>query len=79
MVVNISDVSPANPNRGWMEFVVEWNLIYRGRETMNALAPDDRGAFETQIKEDPTGVNLFLEIRKRPGPHDRRRQQGDAA
>jgi len=65
----ITNVSPANPSRAWMEFVVEWNLIYRDRDAMADLAPRERGLLEMQVGEDPTGVNLFLEIRKCQSAH----------
>lgn len=61
----VTNVSNANPSRAWMEFVLEWNLIYRDDEAMMEIAPLNEGLFETELTRDPTGVNLFLEIRKR--------------
>ena len=47
-----------------MEYVVEWNLVYRSDWEMLDLIPLDGTVMETQLKRDATGVNLFLEIRK---------------
>ena len=60
----VTNVSTANPSRAWMEFVVEWNLIYRDKKAMKEIAPLNGGQLDTDLKQDETGVNLFLEIRK---------------
>ncbi len=58
-----TNVSRSNPSRRWMEFVVEWNLVYRNeREFLDLVAPERRGS--ASVRSDSTGVNLFLEIRK---------------
>lgn len=61
----VTNVSDQNPSRAWMEFVLEWNLIYRDDSAMMEIAPLNGGQFETELNRDETGVNLFLEIRKR--------------
>lgn len=61
----VTNVSTNNPSRAWMEFVLEWNLIYRDDAAMMEIAPLNGGQFDTELKRDPTGVNLFLEVRKR--------------
>jgi extracellular factor (EF) 3-hydroxypalmitic acid methyl ester biosynthesis protein len=61
----VTNVSNINPSRAFMEFVVEWNLIYRDDSAMMEIAPLNGGQFESTLKKDETGVNLFLEIRKR--------------
>ena len=61
----VTNVSDSNPSRAWMEFVLEWNLIYRDDAAMMEIAPLNGGQFETELKRDITGVNLFLEVRKR--------------
>ena len=64
MVTNVSDT---NPSRAWMEYVLEWNLIYRDDSAMMEIAPLNGGQFETVLNRDETGVNLFLEVRKKDG------------
>jgi extracellular factor (EF) 3-hydroxypalmitic acid methyl ester biosynthesis protein len=59
-----TNVAAVNPNKAWMEFIQEWNLIYRGDDEMMALTPKSNTPLETSLKRDPTGVNLFLEVRK---------------
>jgi extracellular factor (EF) 3-hydroxypalmitic acid methyl ester biosynthesis protein len=61
----VTNVSSENPSRAWMEFVLEWNLIYRDDTAMMEIAPLNGGQFETELRKDVTGVNLFLEVRKR--------------
>jgi hypothetical protein len=58
-----TNVSRENPSRRWMEFVVEWNLNYRNEEEFLALVALEQREL-AQVRSDPTGVNLFLEIRK---------------
>ncbi|MBK1829207.1 class I SAM-dependent methyltransferase [Verrucomicrobiaceae bacterium R5-34] len=59
-----TNVASTNPRIGWMEYVVEWNLIYRNDWEMLDLIPLDGTILQTDLKRDATGVNLFLEIRK---------------
>ncbi|BDS06036.1 hypothetical protein NT6N_10760 [Oceaniferula spumae] len=59
-----TNVASTNPRIGWMEYVVEWNLVYRNDWEMLDLIPLDGTILQTDLKRDPTGVNLFLEIRK---------------
>jgi extracellular factor (EF) 3-hydroxypalmitic acid methyl ester biosynthesis protein len=61
-LVIVTNVSDTNPSKAWMEYLVEWNLIYRGRPEMEDLVPDRFPVKSTNISEDVTGVNLFLEI-----------------
>jgi len=60
-LVIVTNVSDTNPSKAWMEYLVEWNLIYRGRKEMEDLVPDVP-IKNTAILADKTGVNLFLEI-----------------
>jgi len=60
-LVIVTNVSDSNPSKAWMEYLVEWNLIYRGRKDMQDLVPDVP-IKNTAILSDKTGVNLFLEI-----------------
>ena len=61
-MVVVTNVSDDNPRKLFMEYLVEWNLIYRGRREMEDLVPRGKEFARTDLKEDPTGVNLFLEI-----------------
>ena len=61
-IVIVTNVAASNPRKAWMEYVMEWNLIYRGEEEMNDLVPDGLNLKGTTVQADSTGVNLFLEI-----------------
>lgn len=56
-----TNVHPVNPVRQFIEHLLEWNLIYRDEADMKALAPEGAPA---EVVTEPTGVNVFLEIRK---------------
>ena len=63
MIGNFSDT---NPDRPYMEVLMEWDLYHRSEEKMILLAT------ECQIQEDQIrigkeeeGVNLFLHIKKK--------------
>lgn len=58
-----TNVHPRCPVRFFIEHFLEWYLIYRDNEQMMSLAPRDGQAC---ITDDPTRVNIFLEVRK-PG------------
>lgn len=60
----ITNVSVENPSQGVMEYIMEWNLIYRDEASMKDLVPDSVSPRDCEMKKDPTGVNYFLEIRK---------------
>jgi extracellular factor (EF) 3-hydroxypalmitic acid methyl ester biosynthesis protein len=61
-VIIVTNVATRNPRKAWMEYVMEWNLIYRDEKEMLDLVPEGIKARETKVGADPTGVNLFLEI-----------------
>ena len=63
-LVLATNVDPSNPIRQFMEHVMEWNLIHRGKQQMLKLAP--AGA-PTQVFTDDTGTNVFLEVRRPEG------------
>jgi extracellular factor (EF) 3-hydroxypalmitic acid methyl ester biosynthesis protein len=62
--VLVSNVDASNPSRGWMEYVVDWNLIYRDAQQMAALLPERVSKDAIRIVAEPTSVNIFAEIRK---------------
>lgn len=60
--VIVTNVAANNPRKAWMEYVMEWNLIYRDNTEMEDLIPDTSPIVSSSVKADSTGVNLFLEI-----------------
>lgn len=60
--VIVTNVAASNPRKAWMEYVMEWNLIYRNNAEMEDLIPDNSPVTSSTVKADSTGVNLFLEI-----------------
>jgi extracellular factor (EF) 3-hydroxypalmitic acid methyl ester biosynthesis protein len=60
--VIVTNVAASNPRKAWMEYVMEWNLIYRDDAEMKNLVPDNLPVKSHSVKADSTGVNLFLEI-----------------
>lgn len=61
-IVIVTNVAQSNPRKAWMEYVMEWNLIYRDENDMNDLVPEQLDLKGTSVVADSTGVNLFLEI-----------------
>jgi len=62
-MVLVTNVHSDNPNRLYMEHLLEWHLYHRNDAQMLSLAPGDVPA---RTVRDQTGVNIFLEITK-PG------------
>ena len=59
----IANMFDAKPFRHFIEFILDWNLIYRDTRGMWAICPPEAVA-RTQVIAEPTGVNLFLQIRQ---------------
>ncbi len=59
-----TNVDLSNPSRNWMEYVLEWHLVYRDKEQFTKIAPDKAPPGTVEVKADQTGVNIFLEVRK---------------
>ena len=59
-----TNVDTSNPSRLWMEYVVEWHLVYRNKEQFLRIAPETAPPGSITVKADSTGVNIFLEVRK---------------
>ena len=59
-----TNVSKSNPARNWMEYVLDWYLIYRDSEQMRALKPDAAPADNTRVIGIGDGTNIGLEVRK---------------
>jgi extracellular factor (EF) 3-hydroxypalmitic acid methyl ester biosynthesis protein len=63
-LVLVSNVHVNNPSHGWMEYMVDWHLVYRSAAQMKAILPSRVPKEQTRILAEPTGVNIFAEIRK---------------
>jgi len=61
-LVVVTNVADTNPRKAWMEYLMDWNLIYRSKEEMLDLVPAGLPTKRVEVKADATGVNLFLEI-----------------
>ena len=60
----VTNVSTANPSRGVMEYILEWNLIYRDKAQMMDMIPEAVSPRNCTLRTEETGVNYILEIRK---------------
>ena len=60
-LVLVTNVHPSNPSRYNMEHVLEWHLVYRDESAMLRLVPTGANG---DTRTDPTGINVFLEVRK---------------
>lgn len=59
-----TNVDASNPIRSMMELILEWHLVYRNAKQLESLAPDSMPLGHCRVKSDPTGVNIFIEVRK---------------
>lgn len=59
-----TNVEKQNPIRNIMEYFFEWHLIYRSGPEFSRLAPAQAQQDDTSIKAEPSGGNIFLEVRK---------------
>ena len=66
-LVLATNVTPFNPNRGSLELILDWHLIYRDAAQMGALRPEGVAEDEARVYSDVTGVNVFLEARNSDG------------
>lgn len=60
-LVIVTNVENSKPIVGLVEMLMEWYLIYRNESDMLALKP---GLGEQSVRSDPTGINMFLLVRK---------------
>lgn len=63
-LIAATNVVNCKPFRHMLEFVLDWNLIYRSQKQGLALAPDRVAPEDISLRRDPTAVNLFIEVRK---------------
>lgn len=62
-LVLIANMNDTKPFRNFIEFILDWQLIYRDSREFLSLAPDQCREV-TRVIAEPTSVNLFLHIRK---------------
>lgn len=60
----VTNVVDEKPFRHMLEFILDWHLIYRDTKTSASLIPDSVPKDAWRVKNDVTGVNLFVEVRK---------------
>jgi extracellular factor (EF) 3-hydroxypalmitic acid methyl ester biosynthesis protein len=60
----VTNVDEANPSRNWMEYSVDWHLIYRNYNKMKKLIPQGAPEELCRIRSEQSSVNVFLEVRK---------------
>jgi extracellular factor (EF) 3-hydroxypalmitic acid methyl ester biosynthesis protein len=61
--VIVANMNDSKPFRNFIEFVLDWQLIYRDSGKMLALAPE-RVRDAARVITEPTSVNLFLHLVK---------------
>jgi extracellular factor (EF) 3-hydroxypalmitic acid methyl ester biosynthesis protein len=59
----IANMNDSKPFRNFIEFILDWQLIYRNSAEIFSLVPG-RCREMTNVIAEPTSVNLFLHIRK---------------
>jgi extracellular factor (EF) 3-hydroxypalmitic acid methyl ester biosynthesis protein len=59
-----TNVSDSNPSRNWMEYVLDWHLIYRNSTQMASFIPDKVSPEAARVIAIGDGVNIGLEVRK---------------
>jgi extracellular factor (EF) 3-hydroxypalmitic acid methyl ester biosynthesis protein len=59
-----TNVDGSKPFRHSMEFLLEWHLICRDPAQLAALNPDKAPPGSFTVTHEPTGVNIFIEVRK---------------
>lgn len=60
----VTNVADYRPFRFMLEFLLDWNLIYRDVQPDSALIPNQARPENCRILRDPTGVNVLVEVRK---------------
>ena len=59
----IANMDDTRPFRHFIEFILDWQLIYRDRREILSLVPE-RCRETTRVTAESTSVNLFLHIRR---------------
>jgi extracellular factor (EF) 3-hydroxypalmitic acid methyl ester biosynthesis protein len=63
----VTNVTPLTSNRGSLELILDWHLIYRDAAQLEQLCSDIIPKEKVRVKSDKTGINIFLEARKSNG------------
>jgi extracellular factor (EF) 3-hydroxypalmitic acid methyl ester biosynthesis protein len=63
-VLVVGNFAPTTPRQNLMEHLMEWFLIYRDSRQLAALAPDQVSPNDCVVRAEPSGANIFLEVRK---------------
>jgi extracellular factor (EF) 3-hydroxypalmitic acid methyl ester biosynthesis protein len=59
-----TNVDSSNPIQQMLDYVLDWNLIYRSGAQLREAAPDAAHPDEVTVSADVTSVNIYLEVRK---------------
>jgi extracellular factor (EF) 3-hydroxypalmitic acid methyl ester biosynthesis protein len=59
-----TNVDASEPFRHSMEFLLEWHLVCRSPKEVEQLRPDAAVEGYWRVATEPTGVNVFIEVRK---------------
>lgn len=59
-----TNVAPSTPNRGSLELILDWHLIYRDGAQVERLCGEPIPRESVRVECEATGQNVFLEIRK---------------
>jgi extracellular factor (EF) 3-hydroxypalmitic acid methyl ester biosynthesis protein len=59
-----TNVDASNPIQQMLDYVLDWNLIYRRGARLREAAPDAAHPDDLSVSADVTSVNIYLEVRK---------------
>jgi extracellular factor (EF) 3-hydroxypalmitic acid methyl ester biosynthesis protein len=62
-LVVVANMNDSKPFRNFIEYLLDWHLIYRDSRALWTFCPDDSRAHAAVLAE-PTTVNLFLQVRR---------------
>ena len=60
----VTNVDGSRPFRNKLEFILDWNLIYRNAQQLFSFKPEDAPADACSVQADVTSVNVFMQVRK---------------
>jgi len=64
----VSNFTPTNPIRGFMDHALDWRLIYREEQHMYTVVPEECGPGAAVTELSPDKVEVFLQLRKPDAP-----------
>ena len=64
-ILIVGNFDPINETRNYMDYAMDWYLIYRNGKEMMDLSTNLPPSSKSKIEKDPSGVNNFLVIKKR--------------